>query len=76
MKEKTVYNRTPLEAGARGQEEQQFYRLFFPLRCHKTPGGVGGGGHKLGVVYEVFVQQIYPNRSLPQVALDFALGFW
>lgn len=49
MKEKTVYNRTPLEAGARGQEEQQFYRLFFPLRCHKTPG-VWGGGHKLGVV--------------------------
>lgn len=71
MKEKTVYNSTPLEAGARGQEEQHFYRLSSPLRCHKTPRG----GHKLSVVYEVFVQQIYPNRSLLHVALDFALGF-
>lgn len=50
MKEKTVYNRTPLEAGARGQEEQQFYRLFFPLRCHKTPGVCVWWGDKLGVV--------------------------
>lgn len=70
MKEKTVHNSTPLEAGARGQEEQQPYRLFCPLRCHKTTGA-----GKLRAVYEVFVQQIYPNRSLPQVALDFALGF-